>query len=52
MLTTDSVIREDARLTPSDGLHARLQQDCLLDLEYPALVLLDNLQRLVDNCIR
>ena len=34
-------------LTSADSLHARLQQDLLLDLEDPALVLVHHLQRLV-----
>ena len=38
-------------LTPPHGLHRRLEQDGLLDLEDPALVLLHDFQRLVDDCI-
>ena len=36
-------------LTSADSLHARLEKDCLLDLEYPALVLFNDFQSLVDN---
>ena len=37
-------------LTSADSLHAGLEKHCLLDLEYPALVLFDDFQSLVDNC--
>ena len=36
-------------LTSANSLHAGLEKDRLLDLEYPALVLFNDLQSLVNN---
>ena len=45
----DSGRGEESVLTSTDGLHARLEQDSLLDLQDAALVFFHDLQSLVDN---